>query len=290
MSAVAAPLIKVDSPRAETMRLLVRSKVFIVGVLIVGFWIFCAFFGAKLAPYDPLEQSLDILIKPSSQHPFGTDTLGRDVFSRVLSGAHDVLLVAPLATLVGILGGTIVGLTSGYLRGAVDDVISRVVDAVLAIPVVIIAVTALVALGSSTLTLVVVIGAVFTPIVSRTVRAAALAERELDYVQAARLGRERAPYIMFREILPNIAGPVTVEATVRLGYAIFTVAGLTFLGFGVQPPSPDWAGQISENYTLLSDTTNLGYYWTVIFPGAAIASLVVAVNLIADGLQQALGR
>jgi len=290
MSAVAAPPIVAHSPRAETLRLLLRSKTFILGVLIVGFWIFCAFFGAMVAPHDPLVQSLDILTGPSSQHPFGTDTLGRDVLSRVLSGARDVLLVAPLATLVAILGGTVVGLTSGYMRGAADDVISRVVDAVLAIPVVIIAVTTLVALGSSTLTLVFVIGVVFTPIVSRTVRAATLAERELDYVQAARLGRERAPYIMFREILPNVSGPVIVEATVRLGYAIFTVAGLTYLGFGVQPPSPDWALQISEHYTLLSDTTNLGYYWTVVFPGAAIASLVVGVNLIADGLQQALDR
>ena len=110
----------------------------------------------------------------------------------------------------------------------------------------------LVALGSSTLTLVIVIGIVFTPIVSRTVRAATLVERQMDYVQAARLGRERAPYIMFREILPNVVGPVIVEATVRLGYAIFTVAGLTFLGFGVRPPSPDWALQISQHYTLLA--------------------------------------
>jgi peptide/nickel transport system permease protein len=287
MSVLAAPPAKAESARVETMRVLLHSKTFVVGVLIVGFWIFCAFFGERVAPHDPLAQSLDILQAPGSKHFFGTDTLGRDVFSRVLTGAHDVMLVAPLATFVGIVGGTAVGLTSGYLGGLVDDVISRIVDAVLSIPVVIIAVTVLVALGSSTLTLVVVIGIVFTPIVSRTVRAATLAERGMDYVQAARLGRERAPYIMFREVLPNVMGPVIVEATVRLGYAIFTVAGLTFLGFGVQPPSPDWALQISEHYTLLSDTAHSGYYWTVVFPGVAIASLVIGVNLIADGLQHA---
>jgi peptide/nickel transport system permease protein len=287
MSVLAAPPAKAESARVETMRVLLYSKTFVVGVLIVGFWIFCAFFGERVAPHDPLAQSLDILQAPGSKHFFGTDTLGRDVFSRVLTGAHDVMLVAPLATFVGIVGGTVVGLTSGYLGGLVDDVISRIVDAVLSIPVVIIAVTVLVALGSSTLTLVVVIGIVFTPIVSRTVRAATLAERGMDYVQAARLGRERAPYIMFREVLPNVMGPVIVEATVRLGYAIFTVAGLTFLGFGVQPPSPDWALQISEHYTLLSDTAHSGYYWTVVFPGVAIASLVIGVNLIADGLQHA---
>jgi peptide/nickel transport system permease protein len=286
-AAAAAPPAKVDSARLETLHAVLRSKTFVVGVLIVGFWVFCALFGARVAPHDPLAQSLDILNAPSSKHLFGTDTLGRDVFSRVLAGARDVLLVAPLATLVGILGGTAVGLTSGYFGGLVDDVISRIIDALLSIPVVIIAVTVLVALGSSTLTLVIVIGIVFTPIVSRTVRAATLAERGMDYVQAARLGRERAPYIMFREILPNVMGPIIVEATVRLGYAIFTVAGLTFLGFGVQPPSPDWALQISQHYTLLSDTAHSGYYWTVVYPGAAIASLVIGVNLIADGLQHA---
>ena len=177
MSAVAARDANTPSARSETLRVLLRTKTFIVGVVIVGFWVFCAFFGAKVAPHDPLAQSLDILQAPGSKHLFGTDTLGRDVFSRVLAGARDVLLVAPLATLLGIAGGIAVGLTSGYLGGIVDDVISRVVDAVLSIPVVIIAVTVLVALGSSTLTLVIVIGIVFTPIVSRTVRAATLAER-----------------------------------------------------------------------------------------------------------------
>ena len=276
--------------RRETLRLLLRSKTFLLGVLVVGFWVVCALFGSHIAPRDPQDQSFFPLLTPGGDHYFGTDTLGRDVFSRVLVGARDILKVAPLATLLGVLGGTVVGLVTGYFRGPVDEAIGRVVDAVLALPLIVIAVTALVALGSSTWTLVVVIGVVFTPLVARTVRAAVLAERELDYVQAARLRGERAPYAMFVEILPNVMGPIIVEATVRLGYAIFAVAGLTFLGFGVQPPSPDWALQISDNYNLLNDTANQGYYWTVVFPGAAVASLVVGVNLIADGLQQVLDR
>lgn len=276
--------------RRETLRQLVRSKTFILGALVVGFWVVCAIFGSHIVPHDPQDQSFAPLLRPGGSHPFGTDLLGRDVFSRVLVGARDILKVAPLATLLGIAGGTVIGLVTGYFRGLVDEAISRVVDAVLALPVIVIAVTALVALGSSTWTLVVVIGVVFTPLVARTVRAAVLAERELDYVQAARLRGERAPYVMFVEILPNVMGPIIVEATVRLGYAIFAVAGLTFLGFGVQPPSPDWALQISDNYSLLNDTANQGHYWTVLFPGAAVASLVVGVNLIADGLQQVLDR
>lgn len=273
--------------RRETIQQLVRSKTLIVGVVIIAFWIFCAIFGFRIAPHDPLDQSFPRLAGLSRTYPFGTDQLGRDVFSRVLAGARDILIVAPLATLLGIAGGTIVGLITGYFRGRVDDVVSRIVDAVLALPLIVIAVTVLVALGHSALTVIVVIGLVFTPIVSRTVRAAVLAERQLDYVSAARLSGERAPYIMFIEILPNVMGPIIVEATVRLGYAIFAVAGLTFLGFGLSPPSPDWALQISENYQLLNAGT---YWWTVLFPALAIVSLVVAINLVADGLQRVLGR
>lgn len=273
--------------RRETLGQLARSKTFIVGVVLVGWWVFWAVVGSRLTPDDPLAQSDAVLKGPGAGHWFGTDQLGRDVLSRVLAGASDTMKVAPLATLLGIAGGTTVGLITGYFRGWVDETISRVIDAMLALPLIVIAVTALVALGSSNVTLIVVIGVVFTPIVTRTVRAAVLGERELDYVSAARLRGEHAPFIMFAEILPNITGPIVVEATVRLGYAIFAVAGLTFLGFGVQPPSPDWSLQIADNYTLLNAGT---YEWTVLFPGLAIATLIVGVNLIADGLQQVLDR
>jgi peptide/nickel transport system permease protein len=132
-----------------------------------------------------------------------------------------------------------------------------------------------------------VVGLLFTPIVGRTVRAAVLAERELDYVPAARLRGERAPYVMFVEILPNIMAPIIVEATVRMGYAVFTIAGLTFLGFGVQLPSPDWALSIATDYQLIEGG---GFWWTVLFPALAIASLVIGINLAADGLSQVLER
>ena len=273
--------------RRETRQQLLCSKTFMAGAIIIAFWVVCAIFGHRIAPHDPLAQSFPQLEGLSRTYPFGTDQLGRDVFSRVLAGARDILIVAPLATLLGIVGGTIIGLVTGYFRGLTDDVVSRIVDAVLSLPLIVIAVTVLVALGHSTLTVIVVIGLVFAPIVSRTVRAAVLAERQLDYVSASRLQGERAPYVMFVEILPNVIGPIVVEATVRLGYAIFAVAGLTFLGFGVQPPSPDWALQIADNYTLLGAGT---YWWTVLFPALAIISLVVAVNLVADGLARVFGR
>ncbi|MEP7224845.1 MAG: ABC transporter permease [Actinomycetota bacterium] len=273
--------------RQERLRLVLRSKTFLVGSLILLFWIFCALFGEAVAPKDPFASDpLNRLTEPNGDFWFGTDRLGRDVFSRVLAGARGILTVAPLATLLGTVLGTALGLITGYFRGIVDDVIMRFMDALLAIPLVILALLALVALGPSNVTVIVVIGIVFTPLVARTVRAAVLSEAQLEYVQAAKLRNERAPYIMFAEILPNVLPPVIVEFTVRLGYAVFTIAGLSFLGFGIQPPAPDWGLQIFENYGFITGNV----WWPVLFPALAIASLVVAVNLVADGITQAFER
>lgn len=273
--------------RWETSRLLLRSPTFLVGTAIVLFWVFCSLLGEWLVPVDPYAADLlGTLVPPSAEHWFGTDQLGRDMFSRVIVGARDILTVAPLATLVGVVLGTAIGLVTGYFRGIVDSIVSRLVDAVLALPLLIVALMALVALGPSNGTVILAIGLSFTPIVARTVRSAVLAERELDYVAAARLRGESSLHVMFAEILPNILGPIFVELTVRIGYAIFTVATLSFLGVGLQPPSPDWGLAISENYGLIGG----GYWWTVLFDALAITSLVVAVNLVADGLQHALDQ
>ena len=272
--------------RREQFRVLVRSKSFIVGAILVGFWILCALFG-ELIVKDPLASDpIGDLAAPSADHWFGTDRLGRDVFARVIVGAQGILITAPLATLLATVLGTALGLVTGYFRGAIDDILSRVVDAFLALPVVIVGLLAIVALGPSKLTLILVVGVLFTPIIARSVRAAVLSERELEYVAAARLRNERTPYVLFGEILPNVMGPVMVEFTVRLGYAIFAIATLTFLGFGIQPPAPDWGLQVFEHYGLISG----GFWWTVLFPALAITSLVVGVNLLADGVSKAFGR
>jgi peptide/nickel transport system permease protein len=273
--------------RRERLRVLVRSKSFIAGAIIVGFWVLCAIFGRTLVLQDPFASApINGLEAPSADNWFGTDRLGRDVFSRVIVGSRDILIIAPAATLLGTVLGTALGLVTGYFRGLVDDVLSRIIEAVLAVPVLLVAVMALVSLGPSNLTIIIVVGIVFTPIIARTVRAAVLGERELEYVSAARLRNERTPYILFAEILPNVMGPVIVEFTVRLGYAVFIVATLSFLGLGVQPPAPDWGLQVLEHYGLISG----GYWWPVLFPAAAIATLVIGVNLMADGLTQAFER
>jgi peptide/nickel transport system permease protein len=273
--------------RRERLRLLFRSPTFILGLIIVAFWVVCAIFGTQIAPHNPqADDILNKLVGPSGDHPFGTDRLGRDVLSRVIVGAREILIMAPLATIIGTAVGTALGLLTGYFRGLVDEAVMRVVDAVLVVPLIITALLAVVALGPSRVTLIVVIGLVFAPIIAKTVRAAVLGERELDYVQAARLRNERAPYIMFAEILPNVLPPIIVEFTARLGFAIFALATLAFLGFGADPSIPDWGKDISEHYQFI----NAGVWWAVFFPALAIATLVIGINLIADAIAQTFER
>jgi peptide/nickel transport system permease protein len=265
----------------ERLRAAAHSATLITGVAILIVWIVCALCGSAITPFDPYADNLlSTLATPSAAHWFGTDQLGRDIFSRVIVGARDILIVAPLATLLGTVLGTALGLCIGYLRGALDDVVSRVIEAIQALPLIIVALMALAAVGTSNATVVLVIGFVFTPLIARTVRAAVLIERDQDYVAAAWLRGDGRLTIMFIEILPNVLPIALVEMTVRLGYAIFFVASLSFLGFGIQPPSADWGIAIAENYSLIGS-----YWWTVLFDAAATASLVIGVNLVADGLK-----
>ncbi|HEY0207302.1 MAG TPA: ABC transporter permease [Acetobacteraceae bacterium] len=279
--AAAEPAVAVPS----RLRLVLRSPVFLVGAVVLLFWIGCALFGPSLVPYPPYaDDLLHTLAPPSAAHWFGTDQLGRDIFSRVIVGARPILSVAPAATLLATVAGATLGLLTGYVGGWLDAVIGRLIEVLLALPLIVVALLVLVALGPSSVTVIAVIGVIFTPLIARTVRAAVLAERSHDYVAAAELRGEGALHIMFVEILPNVLPPILVETTVRLGYAIFTVASLSFLGFGIQPPSADWGLAISENYGMITG----GYWWTVAFAAGATASLVVGVNLVADGIQAAL--
>jgi peptide/nickel transport system permease protein len=283
-----------DTPqriRRETLRQIVHSRTFLVGIVFTIFWVVCAIAGLHIAPYDPINESFaPSYHAPTWAHPFGMDRVGRDIFSRVIVGARSVIESAPAATALGVGLGSVLGLLMGYFGGWIDNIIGRLVDAVLAVPFIVLAILVLTALSAgsegisvSSLKLIMVIGIAFTPIVARTVRSAVLSERGLDYVQAAKLRGERPPYITLFEILPNVMGPIVVEATVRLGYAVFAVATLAFVGYGPQPPSPDWGLQIADQY---ADVTLA--WWAIVFPALAIASLVVAINLIADTVQQVL--
>jgi peptide/nickel transport system permease protein len=266
-------------------RLLLRRPTFVGGAVILLFWIACAIFGNVIAPHNPLAQQLLAFNQaPSAAHWFGTDQIGRDVLSRVIVGARTILIIAPLATLLGTVLGTALGLAMGYLGGILDTLVSRLVEAVLALPAIIVIFLFIVAVGASTTTLIIVIGFIFTPLIARTVRSAVQVESQLDYLPAARLLGERAGRVMFVEILPNVVPTILVEFTVRLGYAIFTVATLAFLGFGVDVSTPNWGSDINANYIVLG----AGYWWETLFPALAIASLVIAINLVADSIEQVL--
>lgn len=267
--------------RRERWRMLRRRPAFIVGVVVIAVCLYCAIGGERVAPYGARQTGLPPAHSPSWDYPMGTDTLGRDVLSRVMIGSRDVLIMAPMVAILCVAAGTLLGLMAGYLRGWVDEVVSRVMEAVLAIPVILIGLVVLTNFGTSRYAMVVTVAFIFTPIVFRTVRAATLAEAELDYVTSARLRGEGALFTMTREILPNISGPIIVETTVRIGYAVFTIATLQFLVGGGDPGNPAWGNQVAQTYTLIPG----GTWWPTVFPALALATLVIAVNLIADSLE-----
>jgi peptide/nickel transport system permease protein len=268
--------------RREKAILFFKSPSALIGLAIILFWVICAVLGSRITPFDP----------------FSTDGLSHEApfvngyYFGIMLGARDVLIAAPLAAIIGVVSGSMLGLLMGYYRGILDDVLGRLIEAFLVLPLTLVGLLALAAapddwsiipgIESSTQTVILVVGLLFTPIVARTVRAAVLAERENDYVQAAKLRGENGLYIMTREILPNVMSPIVVEFTVRIGYAIFAIATLSFLGVGIQEPTPDWGLMIAQEYRLVIG----GYWWVTVFPALAIASLVIAVNLIADRLQE----
>ena len=242
-----------------------------------------------IAPYDPVAQP-DIVagstLSPSYDHPMGTDQFSRDVLSRLLFGARISLLVGILATTVAVTIGTVYGLAAGYVGGLVDEIMMRLVDALMSIPRVLL-VLALVALWGrmSTTGLILLLGLTGWFQLSRLVRAEVLSARQTDYVASARALGAHDFRIAFRHVLPNVLPPIIVFATIGLGNVIVLEAGLSYLGFGVQPPVPSWGNMIRDGSELM--TTG---WWISLFPGLAIVATVVAVNALGDGLRQTFGR
>jgi peptide/nickel transport system permease protein len=205
------------------------------------------------------------------------------VYSRVIYGARPVLVVAPLAAAISVVAGTFLGLLIGYYRGWLDEIVSRIVEGFLSIPVILLAIIVLFTFGSTRPVIIGTIAVLFTPIVTRTIRAAALVEAQLDYVTSAKMRGESGLFIITREIFPNIVPLIVVELTVRLGFAIFTVATLAFLGIVANDlTDADWGVDVAETYGLIQSEI----WWPTVFPALAIASIVIAVNLIADSIDK----
>ncbi len=254
------------------------------GTAVVLFFLLLALAGPLLAPYGENEQIVTAARQPpSAEHWFGTDRLGRDVFSRVILGARDILSLAGAGTLLAVVVGAAIGLASGYAGGWLDEILMRLFDSLLAMPALLLALLLLGTMGQSRRGTLLVIVLVYTPIVARVVRSVALGLKNKGFVEAARIQGETLPAIVLREILPGVLPALAVESALRFSYAIFLVASLGFLGVGVQPPSPDWGLMVQEARQDVSQTP-----WALTFPAAAIALLVVGVNLMAAGLQQAL--
>jgi len=302
---------------------LLRSPQSALGTLIVLFFLILALFGGRLAPYSANDQSSPVRLGPTNSpaqlfraarddpaslldpttydpgpYPFGTDYLGRDVFSRVILGTSSIFRIAGFGTLIAVVVGTVIGLSAAYQGGLVDEIVSRFIDALLAMPALLIALVILgiirnlefeegsfqARLADNSVLL--VIALVYVPIVARVVRSSTLEIKTREFVQAAQIRGESRFYIIFREIFPSVIPALVVEASLRFSYAIFLVASLGFLGVAARPPSPDWGLMVNENRGGLYDLTP----WALEYPAAAIALLVVGVNLMSDGIRRAVQK
>jgi peptide/nickel transport system permease protein len=261
----------------------------IAALFLIAF-VVIAFTASLWAPYDPYQASTGIPFSGSSSaHLFGTDILGRDVFSRVAYGTRDVLYLSLTSTLIAVVLGGAIGLASGLVGGWIDELLMRAFETIISIPLLVLALLAIAAAGpensGGSLLLIGVVVLVYTPRVARMARGVAVDLVTRDYVTVARARGESVRSIVWRELTPNAAGVLLVEFGVRSGYAPILISSLGFLGFGARPPSPEWGLMISENRAALS-TAPL----TVLAPSAALAVLVISLNLVTDGIARALGR
>ena len=270
-----------------------RHGVAVVGVLVIVISTLSAVLAPALAPADPIRNDLLARLTPpmwmdggSGRHPLGTDTLGRDVVSRLLYGARVSLLVGFAAVLVAGVVGVALGLVAGYYGGMVDEVLMRCLDTLMAFPQILLYLVIIAALGPSAVNVVLAITIAGAPGIARLVRSLTLDIKTRDYIAAAQTRGEHPLYIMFVEILPNARGPIIIDAMLRVGYAVFAIGTLGFLGLGLPPPSPDWGSIVSAGRSFIQS----GHPWDALFASAAVAMVVVGLNLMADGLSEEISR
>jgi peptide/nickel transport system permease protein len=283
----ALPVTDVLRPRATEprwLRQIRRSPIAIVSILFMLTTVVLALGAEFIAPYDPLAQDVRIrLADPSWSHPFGTDAIGRDVLSRMIYGTRVSLLAAVFTVVLSVTVGVSLGLMAGYRGGIVDELIMRGVDAIVAFPAIVLALAFITAFGASLRSVVVALAVVSIPLYARLMRAQVLAIKESDYVLAARSCGSSPIRIVMRHILPNVVAPIIVAATLGMSYAILAEASLSFLGAGVQPPTPTWGGMLNDAARYIH--TNA---FMTVFPGAAIFALVLSLNYLGDTLQDVL--
>ncbi|HET7304010.1 MAG TPA: ABC transporter permease [Segeticoccus sp.] len=284
-SEAGAPPTAASGPRwRETLRLLLRNRVAVAALVVCAVIVVLAVLGALIAPFGPNEVVVeDRLQGPSAAHWFGTDSLGRDVFSRVVLGARVSLEVGAVAVGIALLAGVTLGLVAGYYGHLLDDAIMRGMDVLFAFPAILLAIAVLAILGPGTTNAMVAIGIVYTPIFARVTRASVLSIREEVYVRAARSLGAPDGRLLRLHVLPNALPPIIVQTSVSLAFAILSEAALSFIGLGTQPPDPSWGRMLSEGRGFVEQA-----WWIAFFPGLAIFLTVMAFNVLGDALRDVL--
>jgi len=280
----AAPALPRRRASALAWQRMARSPNLLVGLLILAIVVGAALFAGFLAPYNPIDQAFaDQLRPPSWAHPFGTDEFGRDIFSRVLYGARIALTVGVISDGISLVTGVVLGIVAGYFGGAADSAVMRTVDVMLAFPYLLLAMIVVAILGPSLTNAMIAIGIVYTPQFARLVRGAVLAIREQEFVEAAAALGAASVRVLARHVLPNVLSPIIVMATLTVGFTIVETAGLSFLGLGAAPPTPEWGSMLATGRSYM-----LTAPWIATFPGLAILVTVVGFNLVGDGLRDLL--
>ena len=272
------------SSGAAAWRRFRRSPGAIAGAIVIGVILLAAILAPLVAHQDPLAQALGNQSQPPSPaHWFGTDKLGRDVFSRIVYGARTSIAIGFVAVGVAITAGTLIGLVAGYGGGRIDSVLMGAMDVMLAFPSIILAIGITTILGPSITNLMIAVGIVYVPQYARIARSSVLQVKEMEYIEAARAIGARVPAILLAHILPNIVAPLLVQATLGIATAELEAAGLSYLGLGARPPAPEWGAMLNDarDYWVTAP-------WALIVPGAAITTLVLGFNLLGDGLRDAL--
>ena len=259
-----------------------QNKLTLVAALILAAFVVLAIAGPTLAPYDPLAtNAAQTLARPSLAHLFGADALGRDIMSRVMVATRIDLGMALGAVIASFVCGTALGAIAGYAGGWVDAIIGRAMDTIMACPLFVLAMGIVAALGNSLFNIVIATAVINLPFYARFARAEVNVRRELAYVEAARMGGNGPLRILVAHIVPNILPTMMVQASLNLGWAILNAAGLSFIGLGVRPPTPEWGIMVSEGASYIFS----GEWWTFTFPGFALVLAVFCFNLIGDGLR-----
>lgn len=278
------PIKKSKGPWYDVWSRLKKSKMAIIGLIILVILILSSIFADFIAPYSYEEQNLmNTFQKPNSEHLFGTDEFGRDIFSRVIYGSRVSLVVGFIAVGIALLVGGFLGAIAGFYGGKLDNFIMRMMDILLAIPSMLLAISIVAALGPGLTNLMIAVGISSIPTYARIVRAAVMSIKRMEFIEASRTSGSGDLRIIFKHILPNSLAPVIVQATLGVAGAILTAAGMSFIGLGIQPPAPEWGAMLSGGRAYIRD-----YSYMTIFPGLAIMVTILALNLLGDGLRDAL--